>query len=297
MFFWILFGLIAFAFLIALAVAVFSKADRNGNNDGRLFGSVAAVVFVVLGAIVFASFSATTVEPRSVGIQTSFGKYVDTLDNGFHWTAPWSSVEEFSTMNQTLKLTGDNAVPVSFSGGSAGTADVTVRWATTEDGAEEQWKQYRTFDNVKDQLVEPEARNAFRTEFSNYTPVEAIDGTTLNGITKNVDAALKTTLAQSGIRVVSIQVTNVRLGDRAQNALDRIVEANANTERANAEQERAKIEAETARIRQESQTPEALQRYCLEILNSWSAGNNGPLPATLNCNFGEAGQTPVIVGQ
>lgn len=287
MFFWILFVIVALWWLASLVAVLFSEEKLGA------VGSLVAAF--VVGAIVWISFSATTVDARAVGIQTSFGRYTDTLENGFQFTAPWSSVEEFSTLNQTLKLTGDNAVPVSFSGGSAGSADVTIRWATTANGAEDQWKQYRTFDNVRDQLVEPESRNAFRTEFSNYTPVEAIDGSTLNVVTKNVDDALTATLKESGVHVVSVQVTNVRLGDRAQTALDRIVEANANTERATSEQARAKIEAETARIRQESQTPESLQRYCLEVVNSWDVNKNGNLPATFNCVL-SGGQTPVIVG-
>lgn len=288
--------------LTAVAVGAFFLMRRHNakvtSRYDKLPAAGALIVALVLALLfggVTAAFSATTVDSRAVGIQTSFGRYQDTLENGFQFTAPWSSVEQFSTLNQTLKLEGDNAVPVSFSGGSSGSADVTVRWATTAKGAEEQWKQYRTFENVRDQLVEPESRNAFRTEFSNYSPVEAIDGATLNGITSKVNDALKATLEKSGINVVSIQVTKVTLGDRAQNALDRIVEANANTDRATAEQERARIEAETAKIRQESQTPQALQRYCLEVLNSWSVASNGPVPATMNCNFGESGQTPVIV--
>lgn len=285
MFFWILISFIALVFVVAAIGAIFTR------GAGAIAAAVAALV---VGAIVTTLFSITTVDARAVGIQTSFGRYTNTLENGLQLTAPWSSVEEFSTLNQTLKLNGDSSVPVSFSGGSAGSADVTIRWATTAEGAEEQWKQYRTFDNVRDQLVEPESRNAFRTEFSNYTPVEAIDGTTLNTITKNVDDALTATLKKSGVHVVSVQVTNVKLGERAQTALDRIVQANADTERATSEQARAVIEAETARIRQQSQTPEALQRYCLEVLNSWDVEKNGNPPTMLNCGLG--GTAPVIVG-
>lgn len=287
MFFWILFVIVALWFLVSLVAVLFSEEKLGA------VGSVVAAF--VVGAIVWISFSATTVDSRSVGIQTSFGRYTDTLENGFQFTAPWSSVEEFSTLTQYLKLNGDSKVPVNFAGGSGGSADVVVRWAISDDGAEDLWKQYRTFDNVRDQLVESESRNAFRTEFSKYTPIEAIDGAKLNDITTNVKAELSSTLSANGVKVVSVQVTNVKLGDRAQTALDRIVQANADTERATSEQEKAKIEAETARIRQETQTPENLTRYCLEVLNSWDVEKNGNPPTMLNCGLG-GGQPPVIVG-
>jgi len=284
-------------FIIGLLVAIFSKSDRRGDNYGRTGGAGAAVAALLVLGIVTALFSATTVDARSVGIQTSFGKYDATLDNGFHWTAPWSNVEQFSTQVQYLELKGDGAVPVSFLGGSSGTASVVVRWSIDSKGAEDLWKKYKTFDNVRDQLVRSEAQNAFRTTFSNYTPVDAIDGNNLNKITADVQKLLAETLGKNGVAVDSVSVTNVGLGDRAQTSLDRIVAANADVERATAEQEKAKIEAETARIRAESQTPESLQRYCLEVMNSWNVNNNGPLPATFNCLSGDSNvQTVVPVG-
>lgn len=283
MFFWILFVIFA---LIFAACVVGAIATREAGAVGA-----SVVAGLVLVAIVLA-FSATTVSARSVGIQTSFGKYQDTLSNGFHFTAPWSSVEEFSTQVQDLDL----EVAVSFDGGSSGTAKLTTLWAIDAPGAEQLWKDWKTFDRVRDRLVAPAARTSIAAEFSNYAPEAAKDGNNRVAIQDSVLETLKSDLADNGVDVRSIQLTDVKLGDRAQNSVDRIAEAASNTERATEEQERAKIEAETARIRQESQTPETLQRYCLEVLNGWSVENNGPVPATLNCGLG-GNQTPVIIGQ
>jgi len=283
MFFWIPFIIVAvvFAFLVVAAVTTREPGAAGG----------AVIAFLVLVAIVL-SFSATTVSARAVGIQTSFGKYQDTLSNGFHFTAPWSNVEEFSTQVQDL----DIKVPVAFDGGSGGDAVITVLWAIDADDAEQLWKDWKTFDRVKDRLVAPAARTGIAAEFSNYAPEAAKDGNNRVAIQDAVLEDLKSDLNDNGVDVRSIQLTDVNLGERAQNSVDRIAEAASNTERAVEEQERARIEAETAKIRQESQTPEALQRYCLEIVNGWNAGANGNLPATFNCSLSDAGQTPVIVG-
>lgn len=289
--YFIIAGILALVFVGALLVKLFVK-DNRGNSSG---GGVAAGALVLL--IIFTLvMSATTVGARSVGIQTAFGKYTDTLDNGFHWTAPWSSVEEFSTQLQPLKL----KVPVSFDGGSSGTAEVTVLYAIENNGAEELWKDFKTFDNVTDLLVKPYSQTEIAAAFSAYQPQDARDGGNRAEIQNVIKTALSGkdndggTLDNRGILIDSVQITGVTLGDRAQNSVDRIAEADANTERANSEQERATIEAETARIRQQTLTPEALTRYCLEVLNAWNVTENGSAPATLNCGLGSS-NTPVIV--
>lgn len=283
MFFWIVISLVAIVFLGFLAVAVFDK------DPGALAGAVASFV---VGAIIFVLFSITTVDARSVAIQTSFGQYQSTLDNGLHFVAPWSSTEEFSTQVQDLDL----EVPVSFDGGSSGTVNITVLWAIDADDAQELWQDWKTFDRVRDRLVKPAGQTAIAAAFSGYSPEDARNGGNRDDIQTIVFDSLEANLNGRGVDVDSIQITNVTLGDRAQNSVDRIAEAAANTQRAIEEQERASIEAETARIRQETLTPEALTRYCLEVLNSWSVGNNGEIPATLNCNLVGGSQTPVIVG-
>lgn len=249
---------------------------------------------VVIGIIlsgILAAMSATTVGARSVGIQTQFGRYVDTLPNGFHWTNPFSSVEEFSTQVQDLDL----EIPVAFDGGSNGNAVVTVLWAIDAEGAEQLWKDWKTFDRVRDRLVAPAARTAIAADFSTFTPDAARDGANRVVIEDAVLDVLRDDLEDNGVKIREIQLTDVQLGQRAQEAVDRIVEATANTQRASEEKARAVIEAETAAIRQRSQTPEALQRYCLEVVNAWDVAKNGQLPATFNCQLDGASTTPVIV--
>jgi regulator of protease activity HflC (stomatin/prohibitin superfamily) len=284
-------------FIIGLLVAIFSTPDRRGDNYGRTGGAGVAVAALIILAIVTALFSATTVDQRAVGIQTSFGKYTDTLDNGFHWTAPWSNVEQFSTQLQELKVD----VPVSFDGGSSGTAHVTTLWAIDGPRAEALWKDFKTFDRVSDLLVEPSNKTAIAAAFSAYQPQDARDGRNRAAIQDAVRLALSGeknnggAFEGRGILVDTVQVTGVELDPSAQDSVNRVAEAASNTKRAQEEQERAKIEAETATIRAQSQTPESLQRYCLEVMNSWNVDKNGPLPATFNCLSGSTTSVQPVV--
>jgi regulator of protease activity HflC (stomatin/prohibitin superfamily) len=289
MFYIVLASILVIAIGLGLVLFWFNRNERDGydNFSGRTFGLSTAVAATVVLAILSVGFSVTTVGARSVGIQTAFGKYQNTLDNGLQFVAPWSSVEEFSKQVQYLDLDGNNdAVKVTFKGGGGGTVDATPRWRINEDSAENLWKKYKTFDNVRDQLVNSSAKDSIRVVVSKYTPNEARDGENLRPIAEAVKADLNKSLADDGIVIDSVSIKGINLDARSQASLDKIVAANNDIERARAEQERAKIDAETAKIREASGSlsDEALRRYCLEVVNSWDVKKNGNLPAGWTCS-------------
>ncbi|MFF5973646.1 SPFH domain-containing protein [Streptomyces sp. NPDC012769] len=271
--------------LIAAVFFVAYKAVRGIGGDripGLKWGAIGTLV--VLGLLTL-GMSITTVGARSVGIQTAFGRYQDTLANGLQLTAPWSSVEEFSTQVQYLDLDGDQAVPVTFKGGGGGEVNATPRWRIDAAKAENLWKKYRTFENVRDKLVNSSAKDSVRIIASRYTPNDARSGENLRKLTDEVQADLGKSLADDGVLIDSISIKGISLDERSQSSLDKIVEANNYVERAKAEQERARIEAETAKIRQQNGalSGPAITMKCLEILDKWSSANNGPLPAGFVC--------------
>ncbi len=278
------------ALLITGSMFVFGKNPDNGHDAPiKSLGLVGSIIVVV--ALVLTTFfmSITTVGARNVGIQTAFGRYQNTLDNGLQFTAPWSSTEEFSTMAQVLDLDStdgdDDAVSVTFKGGGGGVVSLTPRWRINEDKAEDLWKKYRTFDKVQNQLVSSSAKDSVRVIVSKYTPNEARDGENLRPIAEQIQSDLASSLADDGIKIDSVSIKKITLDSRSQNSLDKIVEANNNVERAKSERERAKIDAETAKIRKDSgQLDEkASQRYCLEMMNNWDVKKNGSLPAGFVC--------------
>lgn len=271
--------------LLFLAVgAALAGAGASYSSDKRGF-FLASAVSVVLAILATILFSATVVGARSVGVETAFGKYRGTLTSGLNWTAPWASVEQFSTRVQFLDIDGDNAAPITFDGGGGGAVEATPRWRIDESGAEVLWQKYKTFDNVRDQLVLPSVKEALRVEFGKYPPNEARDGKNLRQITENVLDDLNAQLKDDGVVFDSLSIKNIKLDAKAQESLDKIVTANNDIQRAEAERTRAKIDAETARIRNAEGVlePGALARYCLEIMNAWDVNKNGPLPATFNC--------------
>lgn len=288
-----------FAIAIILVLIALGGIGAGFVTRNILAGIAGFTAPLLLLGIVTVFMSATTVGAKSVAIETSFGKYRGTLQSGLNWTAPWASVQQFSTQLQTNKLqpNGDaGPVEIAFKGASSGSADITVRWAITDSGAEALWRNFQTFDHVRDNLVESEVRNSVRDVFSNYAPQDAIDGQNLTAIDNSVKQSLSNVLEGRGIRVDSVNVTNIDLGAQAQQSINRIVSANANTQTAEANLNTAKVEAQTAQIQAQTQTPDTLLRHCLDIVEQWDASKQGPIPATFNCNIaGATGSTPVIV--
>lgn len=280
-------GFIVIAVILAVALVISIGAAFFTTG-----GKIAIPVVIVAFFVALMAFSATTVSARSVGIETGFGKYKNTLDNGFHWTNPTSSVEEFSTQIQTLRLDGSKdgvgGTSVNYKGGGRGVIDATVAWKISDKQAQALWERFKSFDNVRDQLVTAASQAAIRETVGQKAPTDAQAGNNLEPMAADIKAKLTSAFAPYGVEVDSVRITAVILDEKTQQSIEKVVAAQQDIERAKADRERAKIDAETAEIRAKSGTLSAggLQRYCLEVMNSWDAGKNGPLPAGFNCFSG-----------
>ena len=284
-----------FIFLILAAVAT-AFVTRNSREP---IGPFPAVGLIVAFIIVTLGFSFTTVDARSVGIQTGFGRYYDTLDNGFHFKAPWTGVEEFTTRLQNADLEGDEGVAVTFKGGGSGTVNATFRWSISDDqgdgGAKALWEKYKDFDTVRDTLVYREGKDAVLNVANDYTPNDA--RTKQDEIGQQIKERMEKRLKPYGVVVDSVSVLSMPLDERTQASLDKIVSSQNDVERAKADKERAKIDNETAKLREQSGalSDGALRRLCLDVVNNWDVNKNGQLPATFDCGMSGEAKPGLIV--
>lgn len=281
-----------------------SAADPEVTRGGFLTGALIGAVVLALMTVMF---SMTIVSARTVGVYTEFGKEAGPARKaGIGWTRPWvTKAQEMPTNVQYLVMDGNEhdddswgPTQVNYRGGGHGEVDATVRWSMDPDRAIDLWRKYRQFERVTDQLVRSAAKDSIGVTIGAYTPNDARDGEKRRTITEGVVSDLNRTLAGNGIRVDSVSITDVRLDPKTQQSVEAIIKANADLQRALVEQKRAVVEAQTAKTRQASGSlsPGALTRYCLELTNSWSHGNNGDLPTTWNC-FPGANSAGVLVGR
>lgn len=306
------------AFLAVLAFLFFLGATLFSTEKGVGLGGLVATVLIF--GLVTVVFSATTVDARSVGIATAFGRYQGTLKPGLQFTAPWVSVEEFTTRLQDTDLNdkdgSKNSVYVSFSapkavdakgnlvanqtdqaGGGNGNISAVVRWQISDDqsnaGAKRLWEKYKTFDDVSNRLVLSESQEAVADIANDYTAGIASVNQTLIG--DKVQENLAQRLRPYGIIVDSVSVKGVDLDGPTKASLQRIVDNINKTQAAIEEQKRAKVDNETAKLRQQTGalSKQANERYCLDIVNQWDVSKNGALPATFNCGLGATAGTLV----
>jgi regulator of protease activity HflC (stomatin/prohibitin superfamily) len=300
-------------FVIALIVALLGVGAiavgmLSGDPDS---GAVVGVGFVAIvlaaGVLFFDSF--TIIPTRTVGVEVSFGKPIGAIPNGWHWVAPWASVEKFDASVQTLNLTtskDDAGDPVTVRLGNQTTAqvDVSVQWNIRPDGdVVDLYKQYKSFDNVEHNLVMRQLQHALNNAFSAYDPLRAINGGT-DAPSQNIDdlaAKAKSDLQAavgSGIQIGTLTIPIIHYDPDTENRLRAYQQALADTRiaeqrRKTAEQTKAANDVLAGSAA--SSNPGVQYQNCLDLIRDLAAkGQLEHLPPTFSCGSGS--QTPVIVG-
>lgn len=309
-------GIFLLVFGIVLAIvagACFYAAPKMDSSFGyRLGGALVALVAVVM--LILSCVS--KVDARSIGIETSAGKYVDTLHGGFHFTAPWASVEEWTTRNQTLRFqgttdSGDKAnyvtqpqIQVRLGNQSIAYVEATITWTVGEDetGIEGLWKQYKGFDDMRHDFVTPTVLGAVNVAFDGYDPFASISTNTVsteNGTayvplstwSEKIAAALRPLFAARGLQLLNAQATQVHYDQRTEDKLRAYADAVANTRIAAQNAETAKKDAEaTANRNNAKQIVPGCEALIRDLASSDQLKN---LPAGWQCP-GVTG--PAVVG-
>lgn len=272
-------------FVIGLLAAVCGVGWAVFAEEGKGAGAVVALV----GLIAALATCFSTVDARSVGIQTSFGKFRDTLQPGFQWTAPWSSVEEWTTRNQTIDFAandGDDrdnyrdeaAITVRLGNQSVAFVDARVSWAVAETGNDTKaqaerikklWQQYKTFDDMARDYAVPAARAATNAAFDGYDPFSALNDKTADNPyvplaewSKKITDVLRPFYTDRGLTLISVQVTQVKYDERTEGKLREYADAVANTRIKAQDVKTAEQEALASKARAQQAAPgcEALIR-------------------------------------
>lgn len=286
---------------------------NEGEGGRTLAGGIVALIGIIVGTL---GLSLTTVDARSVGIETKGGRYVDTLKPGRHLIAPWADVEQWTTRNQTMVFQGDDGsdgdnrwdqptIPVRFANQAQATVDVTVTWAIADTGADFEtqkariqklWAGYRTFNDMAKNLVSASIIGTTGDVFNPYNPFASLDQKTVDNPyvpnaewSKRISEALGPQFTQSGLTLVKVQVTNVHYDAETEGKIKAFANKLADTRIAQQEIEIAKAQAQASKERATQAAP-----GCEALIRDLAAmGKLQDLPPAFNC--GQAGGG-VIVG-
>ena len=222
-------ALICFVAAIVAAVSwrfVKSESAQFGTFLTALVGAALALVFLVCA-------SANIVGTRQIGIVTKFGKPTgETLSNGLHWLAPWKTVNEMDGAIQNDVFNGDKRVSVRLGNNSTAQADVNIRWNIKQDAADELFQQYKSFDNVRSNLIERNLRTALNESFTKFDPLS--NDPAKNNLSAIPVVALESLRAKVGdqVEIVDLSVPIIDYDDNTEQRINAINAARAQTTQA-----------------------------------------------------------------
>ena len=325
MFSTIIIGIAAVIAVISAAIGIaLKKSDDRELRDAAPKFKTGAVLTIIIALIVTLFASTTIVPPRTVGVKVALGKPVGSVGNGFHFKAPWTSVEKMDASIQNDVYNGDKTITVRLGNNTEAEADASIRWQLKQDNIEQLFLDYKTFDNIRDNLVTRNFRAAMNEAFASYDPLATVESANnsdadkaLPGIAEKVKDKLQDKLGDDIIihdfRMVSgpthtnvifdavvpfgfrlsdqtveekITIPLVNFDESTQNRINELQAETARTRIANQKQETADAEAKANKILEDSVTPEVLSSKCLDIADR----NNKDV---LGCIAGTTGQ-PII---
>lgn len=265
--------------LLLLAVlGTFAVGRRMKGDDADLRimwwggSGVLGLIFVIL----FVLTTFVVVSTRNVGIVTTFGRPVGTLSNGLHFTWPWQSVTE---MDGSIQIdqhrdedSGDghgSALQVRLGNSSTAYADTSVRWEIKLDSADDLFLQYKTFDNVRTNLVTRNLQVALNEVFASYDPLapQNLDVSPLPALAAQATKILQDKVG-SQITVLEVQVPTIKYDQGTEDRINQLNQQRAQTSIAKEAQKTAEEQAKANAAISASlnNDPNVLVSKCLDIV-------------------------------
>lgn len=244
----------------------------------RVFGVIGVIVTLIATAL----FSVTIVQARDVGVGVAFGKPTQVYENGMHFKAPWTSVEILDGAVQNDIYTNENAVNVRLGNNSKARAETSIQWRLKTDDAINIYRDYRTFDNIRSNLVDRNFRTALNEVIADYNPLSpeetASGGADLSDLSSQVEERMTEKIGKQ-VEVRAVNITLINFDEATQTRIDELQSEIARTRVAEQKQETSTAEAESNEILEESISPEVLTSKCLDIVEASGQSPIGCFPS------------------
>jgi len=298
--------LVAFgAILLVKGLLGPSSSERGRKGDAALTAGT-GIVLLIFGLMVGFIDSTHVVAARGVAVQTRFGKVVGPpLGPGFHWVNPANDVEEFDASVKTLKFyqaekdDDGSCLTVRLGNSTTACVDVAAQWNINHLGdVNALYLQYKTFDNIHDNLVIRQLQSALNEVFGTYDPLNAIgSGTDRPAVTtKTLQDYVKEYLQRDLGTAISVDSVTIPLihfdgptEDRLRSYQQALADTRIATQQVLTAQEQAKANDALNAVAS-TQNPGVQYQNCLSLMTQLAKINQlGSLPQTFNCGGTTAG--------
>lgn len=267
------------------------KYDISWKLNGKQILSILGLLLLLPGFI-------TKIPANSVGIVYSpfGGTKEETLTEGFHSKNIFDKVYKFSTEVQTKSISD---LTTQTKDAQFLTSILDVKYRVSASNAYLVFKQFRTLDNMSENLIVPTTQRVVEHVTTQYNIIDIL-GEKRNTIYKELETALREEFAQYGIEFYAISITDMDAGDSLeaaitaeavakkevetaeQNLLKAEMDAKQKSVQAQAEQDAAKIKAETKLIEAEAEKAAnelLIQSLTNEVLTKeWISKWDGKMP-------------------
>lgn len=261
--------------------------DSVDAEDARPWLKGFTIGFAALTALLVLVSSLNPVSTRNIGVETAFGRPVGHLSNGLHFTAPWVQVTEMDGAIQTDSYTGSACLDVRIGNQQTACVDVSIRWRMLPQAADELFRNYHDFTNVRDSLVTRELHQAINQQMGGYNPLDVLTAAagahspvlSLAGYASRVQAQMRQEIG-SQIAVLSIFIPIMHFDDATQARINQLQQQIAATKIAQQAEQTAKAQSAANKdlASSVSNDPNVLVSRCLDYMNEMiKAGMTPPI--------------------
>lgn len=227
------------------------KPMRSLKGTGRLF--IFIVVILILAAVGSRVF--VIIPANSVGIRFapfSGGVQDEILEEGLNIVMPWDKIYEISTEVQSKQIMNvyGQTMDAQFL-----TMTVDIKYKVDKTLAFEVFKNFKTLDNVDQNLIIPTTQRAIEATTTQYNIIEVL-GSKRNEVYLTIEANLQTRFQENGISLHSVTFLDTDAGDDIEDAITREAVAKKAVETAEQQRLQAQIDAERRVIEAQAEADE-----------------------------------------
>ncbi len=239
-----------------------------------------AILCLVLSSLVIVS-------TKNIGVKTSFGAVDGFLTNGLHVKKPWDQVHEMDGAIQTDSYYHDDCIQVRIANQQTGCVFVSIRWRIRPEAVDELYRDYRSFDHVRDSLVTRELVTALNANLADYNPLNAV-GVSEHAppsnaeIAKAVTEQMRSEIGQR-IEVLNTLTPLVKFDPDTQRRINQLQQQVAATRIATQAGKTAEEQSKANnKIAESVRSPNVLVAQCMDALTTM-VKNRLPIPAGFSC--------------
>jgi regulator of protease activity HflC (stomatin/prohibitin superfamily) len=243
------------------------KRNSAGGSRGKavtIAALAAAILFFLLGCV-------TIVGTRQIAIVTAFGRPTGvSLNNGFHTKWPWQMTHPMDGAVQIDKYVKvdnrDERIVVRLGNQSTALADVSIRWQLKQPAAPELFQQYKTFDNVRVNLIERNLSVALNEVFAAFNPLDPqnLDVSPLPSLAKRAADIMRQDVG-SQVDIFDVNVPTIQYDQGTEDKINQLNQQRAQTSIAVEAQKTAEAQAKANEIlsRSISNDPNVVVQNCI----------------------------------